>query len=80
MVSNQGTPGSQALINLNDMIPDPNDPNKPWVAVYTGGVFVFAASQGWVLTNAEKVNDGNIIVGYRTKAGAGVRAFVLEPR
>jgi hypothetical protein len=78
VVSNQGNPGSQPMIDLNDM-KDPVN-NIPWVAVDIGGnTFVSAASQGWVIINVEKVNDGNWIVGYGYKAGL-YHAFVLSPR
>jgi uncharacterized membrane protein len=75
--SNQGNPGSQGLIDLND-IKDPTT-NTPWVAVNVGGIFYSAASQGWVINSVEKVDDSNWIVGYGTKSGV-TRAFVLEPR
>ena len=64
------------MIDLNDMI----DANNAWVSVDVGGTLFSAASQGWVIRTAEKVNDGNWIVGYGTKTGSGVRAFVLAPR
>jgi probable HAF family extracellular repeat protein len=68
VLSNAGNPGSQPLVNLNDVT---------WL--WVNNQWVLATSQGWTLVSAERVNRAGWIVGYGTKAGQ-TRAFVLSPR
>jgi hypothetical protein len=70
VVSNHGNPGSQSLIDLND-------PN--YTSVWNGSTWISLAQAGWILTAAEKVNNGNWIIGSGTKNGV-TRGFVLSPR
>ena len=68
VVSNQGNPGSQPMLNLTE---------QSWV--WTGSAWQRADANGWVLTSAERVNREGWIVGYGTKSGQ-TRAFILSPR
>lgn len=67
---NVGAPGSQPLVNLNDL-----------AYIYTGPGTppVLATAQGWTLVSAERINRAGWITGYGTKNGQ-TRAFVLSPR
>ncbi|HKS36157.1 MAG TPA: hypothetical protein VJW76_03135, partial [Verrucomicrobiae bacterium] len=68
VVSNQGNPGSQPMLNLAE---------QTWV--WTGTQWQRADVNGWVLTSAERVNREGWIVGYGVK-NSQTRAFVLSPR
>jgi hypothetical protein len=68
VVSNQGNPGSQPMLNLAE---------QSWV--WTGTQWQRADLNGWVLTSAERVNREGWIVGYGTK-NSQTHAFVLSPR
>jgi hypothetical protein len=47
--------------------------------ILSGGTWYTAASQGWAIINAERINDSNWIVGTATQNGT-FRAVVLSPR
>lgn len=68
VLSNVGNPGSQNPMNLNDN-----------TSLFVNGQWVTAASQGWTLVSAERINRVGWIAGYGTKNGQ-TRAFVLSPR
>lgn len=68
VLSNAGNPGTQPLVNLNDVT---------WM--WVNNQWVLATSQGWTLVSAERINRAGWIVGYGTKGGQA-RAFVLSPR
>jgi uncharacterized membrane protein len=66
--SNEGNPESQFLINLTDQ-----------TDVDVGGQMYPAASQGWAVINAERINENNWIVGTATYNGQ-TRAVLLIPQ
>lgn len=68
------------MIDLNDTDAD-NNPGTfdPYVAVFTGGQWYTAASQGWTIINAERINDNNWIVGTAQNYGI-TYAVLLTPR
>jgi probable HAF family extracellular repeat protein len=68
VAANAGNAGSQPLINLTDQS-----------YILSGGTWYTAASQGWAIINAERINDSNWIVGTATVNGT-FRAVVLSPR
>jgi len=70
VVSNQGEAGSQPLINLT---------GQSWI--YQTGNWYTAASQGWAIINAERINDSNWIVATAARSGvSGAYAVLLTPR
>jgi len=70
IVSNQGNAGSQLLLDLTDL-----------TDVFQNGTWYSAASQGWTLVNAERINDSNWIVATGVLSGAsGTYAVLLTPR
>jgi hypothetical protein len=69
VLSNRGDAGSQPLMDLND---------QTWVDI-GGGQWATAASQGWVLYSAKKMNENNWIVGYGYKGNAPNEPFLLKP-
>jgi len=68
VAGNAGNPGSQPMLELT---------GQAWVKV--GYNWFTAASQGWTLISAERINENNWIVGWGTKSGQ-TRAFMLSPR
>jgi hypothetical protein len=69
VISNQGDPGSQPMLNLAE---------QSWVWQGVLG-WKRADTAGWVFTSAERVNRVGWIVGYGTVSGQ-THAFVLAPR
>jgi hypothetical protein len=74
VASNAGNAGTSTLVNLTDVtsLYLYNSQTQQWE-------WKTAASQGWTLTSAERVNKAGWIAGYGTKNGQ-TRAFVLSPR
>ena len=70
VVGNAGNPGSQPMLELTA---------QAWVFLSQYGTWHTAASQGWTLISAERINGNNWIVGYGYKSGQ-YRAFMLSPR
>ena len=68
VLSNAGNPGSQAMLELT---------GQAWV--FQNQQWYTAASQGWTLISAERINGNNWIVGWGYKSGQ-YRAFMLSPR
>jgi hypothetical protein len=65
VVSNEGNAGSQPMINLNNR-------------AYINGGFQSAASDGWLLTSADRINADNWIIANGSKNG-NPRAILLRP-
>jgi hypothetical protein len=68
VVGNAGNPGSQPMLELT---------GQAWV--FLAGNWYTAASTGWTLMSAERINGNNWIVGWGYKGGQ-YRAFMLSPR